>query len=198
MRSRLFFKPQLFQATPQALFQGIFFQRNERQRHLKIDWPTVKKIGCILLGLMLVYGYCSHTFILVMNTTKSLPYQFFVLKKQGCPCAETPQKDTYVLFTHAKTQISMIKQVKGVPGSVIRLDAFKKLWVDDFCVGVVRETTSTGKPLSPINERLVPPGSVFVYATHERSFDSRYQEMGLVPISAIQGTGMAIYWRAIL
>ncbi len=198
MRSKLFFKRQVFQVLPHALFHSVFFQKKERQGHFKMDWQTVKKMGCILLGLMLLYGYCTHHFIIVKNTTESLPYSFFALKKQDFPCAELPQKDAYVLFTHTKTQIPMIKQVKGVPGSVIRLDAFKKLWVDDFCVGAVRETTSTGKPLSLIHDKLVPPGYVFVYAFHERSFDSRYQEMGLVPIATIQGVGMPLSWRAIL
>jgi conjugal transfer pilin signal peptidase TrbI len=202
MRSKLFFKQQvfqvLFQALSHALFHSIFFQKKKRQGHFKMDWQTVRKVGCILLGLMLLYGYCAHHFIIVKNTTESLPYSFFVLKRQGFPCADLLQKDAYILFTHAKTQIPMIKQVKGVPGSVICLDAFKKLWVDDFCVGVVREITSTGKPLSPIHEKFVPPGYVFVYASHERSFDSRYQEMGLVPIAAIQGVGMALSWRVLL
>ena len=179
MRSRFFFN------VP-------FFQECIRPIDLKIRLKTVKEAIFILLGLMLVYGYCAHSFIIVANTTESLPYRFFVLNKHAIPRTTVPQKDRYVLFTHEKTNISMIKHVKGVPGSTIRLDAHRNLWVDDFCVGVVRDTTSTGKPLSPIHARIVPEGFVFVYATHERSFDSRYQEMGLVPISAINGVGIAL------
>lgn len=203
---------------------------------------TLKKIALILLGLMLVYGYCSDTFMIVVNKTDSLPYRLFVLRRgpylRSSSTAEPltmdpPKKDAYVLFMHSvpgeipetvsegeslsadslsadslslkeKTRtlmiipktiqmtIPMIKQVKGVPGSRLYQDAQNKLWVDDFCVGTIRKTTSTGKPLSPITASVVPEGYVFVYASHDRSFDSRYQEMGLVPIVAIQGSGIAI------
>ena len=68
----------------------------------------------------------------------------------------------------------------------------KRMWVDDFCIGTVRDTTSTGKPLSALKESIAPPGYVFVYATHERSFDCRYREMGLLPVSAIKGLGIAL------
>ena len=153
---------------------------------------TVKKMSCILLGLMLAYGYCAHSFICVLNTTESLPYRFFVLKKRNASRFNVPHKESYIYFTHEKTNISMIKQVKGVPGSRIHLDATQRMWVDDFCIGIVQETTSTGEPLSALCETIVPEGFVFVYASHARSFDSRYFEMGLVPVSAIKGSGIAL------
>jgi conjugal transfer pilin signal peptidase TrbI len=153
---------------------------------------TVKKVSVIVLGLMLAYGYCAHSFICVFNTTESLPYRFFVLKKRNTSRLNVPHKESYIYFTHEKTNIPMIKQVKGVPGSRIHLDATKRMWVDDFCIGIVQETTSTGTPLSALCETIVPAGYVFVYATHIRSFDSRYCEMGLVPVSAIKGSGIAL------
>lgn len=163
-----------------------------RPRDLNVTLETVKKVSTILFGLMLVYGYCAHNFMCVANTTESLPHRFFVLKRCMPSHLNAPRKGLYVYFTHEKTNIPMIKQVKGVPGSRIHLDATQRMWVDDFCIGIVQETTSTGEFLSALKEKIVPKGFVFVYATHERSFDSRYQEMGLVPVSAIKGSGIAL------
>ena len=179
MRSKRFFKVPSLKAMERALGKNIASK-------------TLRKVIFILLGLMLTYGYCAHSFICVLNTTKSLPYRFFVLKKRNASRLNVPHKESYIYFTHEKTNIPMIKQVKGVPGSRIHLDATQRMWVDDFCIGIVQETTSTGEPLSALCETIVPEGFIFVYASHVRSFDSRYQEMGLVPISAIKGSGIAL------
>ena len=49
------------------------------------------------------------------------------------------------------------------------------------------EKTSDGKPLTPISATSVPEGYVFVAGDHPNSFDSRYEEFGLVPIEKIWG-----------
>lgn len=96
------------------------------------------------------------------------------------------------MFHHCGMNIPVIKQVKGIPGSKMRFDAQGQLWVDDFCVGTIHTTSITGKPVTSIKAGVIPKGYVFGYATHERSFDSRYQEFGLIPIDSIQGSGIAV------
>ena len=49
------------------------------------------------------------------------------------------------------------------------------------------ETTTEGRPLTPISPMRIPPGYVFVAGDHPRSFDSRYKEFGLVPIEKVWG-----------
>lgn len=49
------------------------------------------------------------------------------------------------------------------------------------------EKTSQGKPLTPISAAIVPEGYVFVAGDNPNSFDSRYEEFGLVPIEKIWG-----------
>lgn len=169
-----------------------FLKAIMRPRDLNVTLETVKKVSTVLLGLMLAYGYCAYSFIIVANTTESLPFRFFVLKKRNASRLNVPHKESYIYFTHEKTNIPMIKQVKGVPGSRIHLDATKRMWVDDFCIGIVQETTSTGEALSALCETIVPTGFVFVSATHIRSFDSRYAAFGLIPIHTIKGYGIAV------
>ena len=56
----------------------------------------------------------------------------------------------------------------------------------------LQEKTSDGKPLTPISATSISEGYVFVAGDHPNSFDSRYEEFGLVPIEKVWGK--AILW----
>ena len=49
------------------------------------------------------------------------------------------------------------------------------------------EKTSKGEPLTPLSERVIPAGYVFVAGDNARSFDSRYEEFGLIEKERIWG-----------
>jgi len=49
------------------------------------------------------------------------------------------------------------------------------------------DQTKDGKPLTPLRATIVPEGYVFIVGDHPRSFDSRYEEFGLVPQEKIWG-----------
>lgn len=55
------------------------------------------------------------------------------------------------------------------------------------------ERTSEGKPLTPIFAASVPEGYVFVAGDNLNSFDSRYEEFGLVPMEKIWGKAIAVF-----
>lgn len=55
------------------------------------------------------------------------------------------------------------------------------------------EKTSQGKPLTPISAEFVPEGYVFVAGDNLNSFDSRYEEFGLVPMEKIWGKAIAVF-----
>lgn len=55
------------------------------------------------------------------------------------------------------------------------------------------QKTSKGKPLTPLTSSIVPEGYVFVSGNNPNSFDSRYEEFGLVPLSKVWGKGI-IAW----
>ena len=47
--------------------------------------------------------------------------------------------------------------------------------------------TSKGEPLTPLSSRIIPEGYVFVAGDNPKSFDSRYEEFGLVHKDKIWG-----------
>ena len=52
--------------------------------------------------------------------------------------------------------------------------------------------TKEGQSLTPLSFKVIPEGYVFVIGDHPRSFDSRYEEFGLVKMNKIKGR--AILW----
>lgn len=50
--------------------------------------------------------------------------------------------------------------------------------------------TKEGNILTPLSAIYIPEGYVFVAGDHPRSFDSRYEEFGLVPIDKIWGRAL--------
>ena len=150
------------------------------------------KVGLVTLAGVLVYKLASTHIQLVLTATPSLPYRLFVLSKRDEPSLVVPQNGSYILFYNDFTKTKVLKQVRGIPGSRVHFDTFGQLWIDDFYVGRPHEFSSDGKRVHPFKAGIIPKGYVFVYASHDRSFDSRYEEFGLVSIESILGVGVAV------
>lgn len=122
---------------------------------------------------------------LQINQTPSLGYKFFF-----CLKGLAAKRGDFVSFTEHSTayfgNLSYTKQLMGLPGDEIRED-HGQLFVNKQSVGPLLPTTRDGKPLSPLKAKQVPNGYVFVSATHPRSFDSRYEEFGLVKQGCLWG-----------
>lgn len=105
---------------------------------------------------------------------------------------------------YAKDKI-FAKRVVGLPGDVIVRDkegvkvlpvlvssTNSRIKTPQSQVFPLLERTKEGKPLTPLTTILIPQGYVFVAGDHSRSFDSRYEEFGLVPMENIKGR--VIWW----
>ena len=79
-----------------------------------------------------------------------------------------------------------VKKIVGVAGDEVeRRDGV--VFVGGAEVGRLQETTKQGRPLTPGPIGLIPPGFVFVQGLSERSYDSRYMDVGLIPVGRILG-----------
>ena len=139
-------------------------------------WTFVLSLGVLLSALL------TQTEIKI-NQTPSLGYRvFFCLKG-----LEVTRGD-FVSFTDHGTayfgNLSYTKRLSGLPGDQIRRTRHQ-LFINDKPVGTLRSATRDGKPLSPLKAKRIPEGYVFVSADHPRSFDSRYEEFGLVKQSCL-------------
>jgi signal peptidase I len=103
------------------------------------------------------------------------------------------------------------KRVLGLPGDLIFKDkkeitivsktlAFKNSMskaamsmISEPVILPLLEKTSEGKPLTPLLATSVPEGYVFVTGDNPNSFDSRYEEFGLVPREKIWGKAIVVF-----
>jgi conjugal transfer pilin signal peptidase TrbI len=115
-----------------------------------------------------------------VNQTSSIPYKYLLRIPFN-----TPKKYNYVALRHSSTPDLLVKQIVGIPGDRI-LHQKGHIFVNNLDCGEVLGMTSTGAQLSPIEMKEIPEGYVFVYAPHPQSFDSRYQQFGLVQTDQLQ------------
>ena len=156
-------------------------------------WKNAVK-GMVILGLVVAF-FLTQT-RLAFNRTKSLPYKAFICFK-GLP----PQRGDFVSLQDHPTKyfegIHYIKRLSGFPGDKIERQG-NQLFLEikegsSHLVGPLQPTTQEEKPLHPLPSTIIPKGYVFVSAEHLRSFDSRYQEFGLVKKEHIEGTCFGLF-----
>jgi signal peptidase I len=97
--------------------------------------------------------------------------------------SETPMSET----TASETTASEIFTFKNSMSKAIVPIASKTVTLP------LLEKTSEGKPLTPLLATSVPEGYVFVAGDNPNSFDSRYEEFGLVPREKIWGKAIVVF-----
>lgn len=116
-----------------------------------------------------------------INQSESLSQKLFLSK--------TPDHlfhGMYVSIVHPNApNIIIAKQVVGLPGDPIAVKN-SQVYVNDTYFGEIKHLSSSGKIYHPISHTSVPPGYMFLSSTHMDSFDSRYEEFGLIPQNAIK------------
>lgn len=153
---------------------------------------------CGFLVTMGVIWQTSNHVSLVYSRTNSLPYHLFLNLKQM-----TPKRGHYTCFDSPWYGARVIKKVVGIEGDILSYDDEGNLWVKtlgaglpnapvSLKIGKYKKESKDGRLLNPIKPGVIPKGMVFVVGDHERSFDSRYEELGLIPEKDLQGRLVAL------
>lgn len=89
------------------------------------------------------------------------------------------------------------KRVVGLPGDQItKTKNWLKIKAKNssiISIFPLLEKTKNGQVLTPLSFKIIPEGHLFVGGDHPRSFDSRYEEFGLVPMESVWGKGL-LWW----
>jgi conjugal transfer pilin signal peptidase TrbI len=142
----------------------------------------VQGMACFMLSLGLVI-VASHYGCLVYSHTDSLPYHYFIRANRL-----VPGRDHYTCVSCPWHGGSLIKKIVGMAGDVVTYDFEGNLWIRrHLMVGKPKKKAGDGRTLTPLPPGVIPEGQVFIAGEHERSLDSRYQEVGLIPEKALQG-----------
>lgn len=145
--------------------------------------------GVLVFGV--VFGgiaFLKDQVCLLYSTTSSLPYRTFLLLKQI-----SPQKGMYTCIDSPWYGGTVIKKIVGIAGDTLSYDQEGNLWVgNQLKIGKPKKKSQDGRILTPLQPGIIPKGKVFVAGSHERSFDSRYEELGLIPEHVLRGRVIAL------
>lgn len=135
----------------------------------------LQPILCLCLFAGCIYLNFEHLgSVFRWNMSDSLPFSAF----KSSPVKEI-KKGMYVSIRHPKSNLNLAKQVVGSPGDKIQIIQ-NHVWVAGNDYGAILDKSRSGKPLKPISIQTIPQDHFFVHATHPESFDSRYEEFGLI------------------
>ena len=195
---------------------GISLKKRQSSRRLKIQaLKAVVLMGSFYLaGVLLTttthLGECASDSLQGVRyglfvKTKSFERGSIVLIRGHLPQYDLPYPD----LIQNKREIAFVKRIIGMPGDSLSRDK------ERLCVASLPQIhkpdspffsprsriqslplldrTKDGRPLTPLKVDTVPPGYVFVAGDHVRSFDSRYEEFGLVPMDHLWGKAV-IAW----
>lgn len=139
------------------------------------------KIAATLLLFAAVYfAVDSFPYALRINTSHSLPERLLIAKKAG-----ELKRESFAALVHPTHSRLLLKKVAGLPGDPIEIVG-RRIFVNKIDCGEILAKTQSGVPIHPIALNQVPAGHVFVHAPHPQSFDSRYEEFGVVPFEAVK------------
>ena len=144
-----------------------------------------KKTGAyiiLLLGIILFIAPFKSS--ILFNRSDSLQHKIYFLVK-----GKSWVKGDLVAIKNFHTQYTkdqhFTKKIVGVAGDVVTIRG-KDVVVNGQHLKL-KEKTKANKKLTPIVAQTIPQQYFFVIANHNDSFDSRYQEFGLVRKDYIEG-----------
>ena len=135
------------------------------------------------------FGIFSEHVHFIKSPTDSLPQHYFVQFPKVAP-----KKGDLTVVYNGFYKGKIIKRIIGVAGDQISTDGHGNIFINQQKIGRAHEHTNmqSGLSLTTIKPQIIPEGRVFLYSPHPRSFDSRYQEVGLVAMNDLEGKVFAI------
>lgn len=150
-------------------------------------WSFVITFACL--------GVLSSNLHFIKSYTDSMPEHYFIQLPRI-----SPRKGDLTLVYNGWYKGRIIKRIIGVAGDRISSDEQGNIWISDEKmskkVGQAVDKgcgrTEGGITLTKIKPQVIPEGKVFLYSPHPLSFDSRYEQVGLVSVSDLEGLVIAI------
>lgn len=150
-----------------------------------------KRFAFTALGAGLILMLIANATSLLISPSDSLQQRVFLLLK-----GTAVHKGQYAAIQgHSTAYFSNLlytKRIYAVAGD--RIDVCCGfIWINGRKRLRLLDRTAKGQPLTPLKAQVVPEGYVFAAADHPRSFDSRYQEFGLVAERRLLGRAWGLF-----
>ena len=166
-----------------------------RLKDFSLDKANLKKGLWGFAIAFISFGIFSEHVHFIKSTTDSLPQHYFVQLPKVAP-----KKGDLTVVYNGWYKGKIIKRIIGVAGDQISTDGHGNIFINQQKIGRSHERSEFGGQggmqgsvtLTTIKPQVIPNGKVFLHSPHPKSFDSRYQEVGLVPVSNLEGKVVAI------
>ena len=167
-------------------------------RHLRAFCRLLKRVIQNFWWKPLLTGFClavlfSWFFTFSINLSESLPGHLYLIYKR----ADNFQRGDLIYFRwygpYYPKKTRFMKVVAGEPGDVVsQVDS--SFYVNGRNVGTAKPFTRTGKPLVASSFRgTIPRGKYWVTTPHIDSYDSRYEDSGLISEGQIDGKAYLLW-----
>mgnify|MGYP001569929067 CR=1 FL=1 len=148
--------------------------------------------GLSVLGIFILLGYAVSPWVKIgFNGTSSVNGYVFLIVKNVAPergelMAFWPKKNNFY------NNIWFVKYVKGMPGDVIDVKD-RGVYINGSHVGDAKTKSKTDGDLHVVSPGVIPAQHYFAWTPHKDSFDSRYEEIGLVSENSVIGRAYRIF-----
>jgi conjugal transfer pilin signal peptidase TrbI len=167
-------------------------------RHARQRWYLYLPIVAIWsLAYVRLFIDATPRVPVLFNWTPSLPYRVAWL--QHGP--HQLQRGDFIVFSFAGEAQHrypglhgqpFFKIVRGLPGDSVTVSG-RQVAINGEDVGAAKTKAYDRRPLAPIAPTVIPPRHYYVQGTSPDSFDSRYQESGLVRAEQVIGVVVPLF-----
>ena len=149
-----------------------FIKKTKQQFLLKVT------IILFIFGVVyfVVYLISPGKISIIKDISKSLPHKMYL----GYSGDFEIKKGDIILLKHPNIGGYLIKKITGMQGDRIDILDDKICINDKYQGSILKRKLNTDKMITPIKAKEIETDYYFVCGTHEESFDSRYEEFGLV------------------
>lgn len=124
------------------------------------------------------------------NNSESLPGSIFLVIKNG----EINRGDLVAFYPPKNPNYKtwFVKYLVGLPGDKVR-EYNRDFFINDRFIGRAKEYSKQGIKLEKTTSRVIEKGFFFMWTPHKDSYDSRYQDIGLIPSDRVIGRAIRIF-----
>jgi conjugal transfer pilin signal peptidase TrbI len=125
------------------------------------------------------------------NITTSMPYKHFLVM-----FSNNIQRGDLVSFKAPPGSgydgLNITKKVVGIPGDVVTTEN-RDIFINGKYIATAKEFSKQGNPLQVFSGGIIPANHYFVWVKHPDSYDSRYQEIGLIDEKSVVGISYPLW-----
>lgn len=154
-------------------------------------WRRLGVFIAAVAGLYVVLAFVP--FSVKMTNSESVGHSIFVVTKGYVVSTDLKRGDYVTVLdpSNPDAGIWFVKQVVGLPGDQVHVRG-RSVYIGERQYGEAKTHARTGRPLEVIQGGIIPDGFVYIFGGSVDSYDSRYAEIGFVPLSYLKGTARPV------